>query len=124
MSGAVLRGITWDHRRALDPLVSTMPGFRARRPSVDISWTARPLHALEDIRDAPCPTLSPPGTLTAQEKRVAALVATGATNADIARQLYLSVNTVETHLDRIYAKLGIHTRYQLIAMALNRQPEP
>jgi len=65
-----------------------------------------------------------PGALSAQEERVAALVATGATNADIARQLYLSVSTIETHLERIYSKLGIHTRYQLIAMAAKRQPEP
>jgi DNA-binding NarL/FixJ family response regulator len=48
---------------------------------------------------------------------VAALAATGAANADIARQLYVSVSTVETHLERIYAKLAIHTRYQLIAKA-------
>jgi len=61
-----------------------------------------------------------PGTLSAQEQRVAALVATGASNADIAMQLSLSVSTIETHLERIYAKLGIHTRYQLIAMTANR----
>jgi len=48
---------------------------------------------------------------------VATLAATGVTNADIARQLYVSVSTVETHLEHIYAKLGIHTRYQLIAAA-------
>ncbi len=58
-----------------------------------------------------------PGTLTAQEERVAGLVATGATNAEIARQLYLSLSTVETHLERIYLKLGIHSRHKLIAMA-------
>lgn len=57
------------------------------------------------------------GTLSAQEQRVAALAATGATNADIARQLSLSVSTIETHLEHIYAKLGIHSRYQLIAAA-------
>ncbi len=62
---------------------------------------------------------APPGTLTAQEQRVAGLAAAGAANADIARQLYLSVRTVETHLVRIYAKLGIHSRYELIAMAPN-----
>ena len=58
-----------------------------------------------------------PGALTAQEQRVAGLAAAGAANADIARQLYLSVSTVETHLERVYAKLGIHSRYELIAMA-------
>lgn len=60
-----------------------------------------------------------PGTLSTQEQRVATLVATGASNPDIARQLTLSVRTIETHLERIYAKLGIHTRYQLIAMTAN-----
>ncbi len=60
-----------------------------------------------------------PGALSAQEARVAALAATGASNAQIARQLYLSVNTVETHLVRIYAKLGVHTRYELIAKAID-----
>lgn len=57
-----------------------------------------------------------PGTLTAQERRVAALVATGATNGQVARQLCLSVSTIETHLEHIYAKLGIHNRYQLIVV--------
>jgi DNA-binding NarL/FixJ family response regulator len=36
-----------------------------------------------------------PGRLTAQEERVAALAAAGATNAEIASRLYLSVNTIE-----------------------------
>jgi DNA-binding CsgD family transcriptional regulator len=55
-----------------------------------------------------------PGRLTAQEQRVAKLAATGATNPQIARQLFLSVSTVETHLERIYAKLGIHSRRELM----------
>jgi DNA-binding CsgD family transcriptional regulator len=58
-----------------------------------------------------------PGTLSAQEERVARLAAAGASNPDIALQLSLSVHTIETHLEHVYAKLGIHTRYQLIAMA-------
>jgi DNA-binding NarL/FixJ family response regulator len=62
-----------------------------------------------------------PGALSAQEERVAALAATGAANAGIARQLCLSVSTVETHLEHIYAKLGIHSRYELIAGATASQ---
>ena len=57
-----------------------------------------------------------PRVLSTQEERVAALVATGTTNADVARQLNLSISTIETHLERIYTKLGIRNRYQLIAM--------
>jgi len=62
--------------------------------------------------------------LTAQEDRVAALAATGASNPQIARQLSLSVSTVETHLERIYAKLGIHSRHELIALAAAGRSSP
>ncbi|HEY4464708.1 MAG TPA: helix-turn-helix transcriptional regulator, partial [Streptosporangiaceae bacterium] len=57
-----------------------------------------------------------PGALTAQETRVARLVATGASNPQIASQLYLSVSTIETHVERIYAKLGIRSRHELMAL--------
>jgi DNA-binding CsgD family transcriptional regulator len=57
--------------------------------------------------------------LTAAEERVAQLAAHGDSNADIARQLFVSINTVETHLKRVYAKLGIHSRRELMK---NRRP--
>ena len=47
MSDIVLRGLTWDHRRAIDPLVATMPDFRSRRPGTDIVWSSRSLHDFE-----------------------------------------------------------------------------
>ncbi|MFN2465874.1 MAG: AAA family ATPase [Candidatus Dormibacteria bacterium] len=52
--------------------------------------------------------------LTEQEKRVAQLAALGGTNADIARQLSVSPKTVDTHLQHIYAKLGIASRRELM----------
>jgi DNA-binding NarL/FixJ family response regulator len=55
---------------------------------------------------------------------VARLAASGAANAEIARQLVISVSTVETHLERIYAKLGIHSRYELIAKAADTSWDP
>jgi DNA-binding CsgD family transcriptional regulator len=58
---------------------------------------------------------TPAGALTPQEKAVADLARAGRTNREIAAQLYLSVNTVETHLTHIYRKLGISSRWQLIA---------
>jgi DNA-binding NarL/FixJ family response regulator len=52
--------------------------------------------------------------LTPAQQRVAELAADGLTNAEIAGRLYVSVNTVETHLRRIYSKLGIHSRRGLM----------
>ena len=63
----------------------------------------------------------PPGTrqaLTRREAEVAVLAARGLTNRDIAAQLFLSVRTVEVHVDHILTKLGFHTRTQLAAWAL------
>jgi predicted ATPase/DNA-binding CsgD family transcriptional regulator len=54
-------------------------------------------------------------SLTRREREIAALVATGLTNREIAGQLYLSVRTVEVHVDHILSKLGFRTRTQLAA---------
>ena len=59
----------------------------------------------------------PRRTLTRRELEVAALVAQGLTNRGIAGQLYLSVRTVDTHVDHILTKLGFSNRAQLVAWA-------
>jgi DNA-binding CsgD family transcriptional regulator len=59
------------------------------------------------------------GALTPQEHAVAELARAGRTNKQIAAQLYLSVNTVETHLAHVFRKLGITRRWQLIASEEN-----
>ena len=59
---------------------------------------------------------TPPGQLTPQEAAVARLARAGKTNQEIAGQLYLTVNTVETHLRHVYQKLGIHRRTDLPAL--------
>jgi DNA-binding NarL/FixJ family response regulator len=56
---------------------------------------------------------APGGGLTPGEQRVAELAASGLSNKKVAAQLYLSVYTVEAHLSRVYAKLGIRSRAQL-----------
>jgi DNA-binding NarL/FixJ family response regulator len=57
---------------------------------------------------------TPPGQLTPQEAAVARLAKAGKTNKEIAAQLQLTVNTVETHLRHVYQKLGIRRRMELI----------
>ncbi len=51
--------------------------------------------------------------LTTAERRVAALVAQGRTNREVATALFLSEGTVETHLSHVYAKLGVRSRTEL-----------
>src|SRR5204862_235690 len=51
--------------------------------------------------------------LTAAERRVAALVAEGRTNREVAATLFLGERTVASHLNHIYAKLGVRSRTEL-----------
>jgi DNA-binding CsgD family transcriptional regulator len=53
------------------------------------------------------------GGLTPTEERVAALVAEGLTNQEVAARLFVTVRTVETNLTRIYQKLGVRSRTEL-----------
>jgi DNA-binding CsgD family transcriptional regulator len=54
-----------------------------------------------------------PGALTPSEQRVAALVAEGKTNREVAAALFLSERTVEGHLSHAFAKLGVRSRTEL-----------
>ena len=55
-------------------------------------------------------TTALPVSLTATERRVVQLLATGMSNADIAYQLSVSPATVRKHLEHAYRKLGVHNR--------------
>ena len=58
------------------------------------------------------------GKLSARERELVTLVAQGRTNAQIAAQLYISVRTVGSHLDRIRDKTGCRRRADLTRLAL------
>ena len=64
-----------------------------------------------------------PDELTATERRVAELTATGLTNREVAQRAFMSPKTVQANLTRIYRKLGINSRAELGArMADERRP--
>jgi DNA-binding NarL/FixJ family response regulator len=59
-----------------------------------------------------------PDPLTAREREVLERIARGLTNRQIAEELFVSLNTVETHRRHILEKLGVHSRAGLVAHAL------
>lgn len=54
--------------------------------------------------------------LTTREAEVLQLVAAGATNVVVGRELHISPETVKKHLDHVYAKLGVGGRVQASAI--------
>jgi DNA-binding CsgD family transcriptional regulator len=53
------------------------------------------------------------GTLTPQQRQIAQIVAEGATNREVAAQLFLSPRTVDHHMRNIFVKLGLRSRTEL-----------
>jgi DNA-binding CsgD family transcriptional regulator len=61
---------------------------------------------------------TPASQLTPREFQICGLVAQGATNPEVAAKLFLSRKTIEAHLGRIYAKLGVRSRTELTRLAI------
>lgn len=64
-----------------------------------------------------------PGDMTHRERQIIRLIATGLTNAEIARELVISPRTVKKHIENVKAKLGVQRRTQLAAMDLHVDAE-
>src|SRR5216683_2765264 len=99
-----MRGAEWDIQRAATRLrrLGIRRGARGTRHRPATGWDA----------------------LTPTEVKVAQLVAGGQSNPDIAAQLVLSRNTVQTHVSHILAKLGARSRAEVAReAALARQPQ-
>jgi len=62
--------------------------------------------------DQPTPYVAPSDGLTERERAVLRLLATGATNPEIARELHLSRDAVKKHASSLYRKLGVSNRTQ------------
>ena len=95
---------------ALRDALATFSRLEAQR------WAGRTRSAL---RKAGAPVIAqraprlPGSPMSAREMEVAHLVARGMSNADIAAELVISIRTVTSHLDHIYARLGVRSRLAL-----------
>lgn len=77
----------------------------------------RDLHAVDALLD----TSSPGHALSARELQVLQLVAAGKTNRSIASELFLSERTVHRHVSNIFDKLGVHSRAEAAAYAVEHR---
>ena len=92
-------------RRAIEDDFARWPGVRKDRAEA----LARRLQGASARAD---------GELTAREREVAALVAGGLTNGQLAERLFISPKTAAVHVSNILAKLGLSTRAEIAAWAV------
>jgi predicted ATPase/DNA-binding CsgD family transcriptional regulator len=126
---ALLSGVDWTAyvrpreeplrvaRQALGPARARA----AEERGAAMSWAAAAEYILlltEGPGPRPAPAAPGLGGLSARERELVTLVAQGATNAQIAAQLYISVRTVSSHLDRIRDKTSCRRRADLTRLAL------
>jgi DNA-binding CsgD family transcriptional regulator len=90
-----------DHARAAAGLLDRWPGWRRDE-------AAALLRRLGDGMPA-----ATPAALTPREREVAALIAEGLSNGEIARRLYISVKTASVHVSNILAKLELSSRTEI-----------
>ena len=111
-------------RRRTDARVHLRAALEAFRQLGALPWEQRAEAELratgETVRKR---DLSAAEQLTPQELQIAGLVTEGLTNKEIAAQLFLSPRTVDYHLRKVFTKLGIASRADLIRAGLS-QREP
>jgi DNA-binding NarL/FixJ family response regulator len=103
---------TGDRAGALEAVRQVLDDDLARWPGVRRDRAATLARRLEG------PSTRPDGELTAREREVAALIADGLTNGQLAERLFISPKTAAVHVSNILAKLGLSSRAEIAAWAV------
>ncbi|OBH03065.1 MULTISPECIES: LuxR C-terminal-related transcriptional regulator [unclassified Mycobacterium] len=89
---------------------------RQRTKEIRSSSRAHTLAARGEMRTPAVSAAASPLPITAREREIVTLVTAGLSNRQIAEKLFVSVRTVEGHVYRIFGKLGIEDREQLVEL--------
>jgi DNA-binding CsgD family transcriptional regulator len=109
-------------RRRIDARVHLRAALEGFERLAAVPWADRARRELRATGEtARKRDVSPLAELTPQELQVARLVGEGATNKAVAAQLFVSPKTVEYHLRKVFAKLGIASRSELIRLDLGSE---
>ncbi|WP_433202706.1 helix-turn-helix transcriptional regulator [Nocardia sp. CA-107356] len=104
-----------DARSALDAAVELYTGLGASWDTARAVARMRPYGIRRGVRGPRNRPKTGRAALTDTERKVAALVAEGFSNADIAAQMFLSRRTIQSHVSNIFAKLGVGSRRDIAA---------
>jgi predicted ATPase/DNA-binding CsgD family transcriptional regulator len=112
-----------DHWRSIEGDLRNALGADA----YEAAWAASSLLSMEEAvawtRRARGPRTRPPGgweSLTPTEAKVVELICEGLTNRQIGERMFVSRNTVKTHVSNVFRKLGVNSRAELAAQSARR----
>lgn len=105
---------------SVEHLLEVLRGAARGQTWLPVAETANVLSRLIHQQDSSSDGELAPAMLTRRERQVLDCLADGAGRNEVAERLYISVNTVRTHMQNIMTKLGVHSTLEAIAMVRRR----
>ena len=105
---------------SVEHLLEVLRGAARGQTWLPVAETANVLSLLIHQQDSSSDGELAPALLTRRERQVLDCLADGAGRSEVAERLYISVNTVRTHMQNIMTKLGVHSTLEAIAMVRRR----